>query len=147
MTSKRTASLKKTMPSYVSPSLLASVHSFFPSDTPLLSDGSYKLTMDETIELNTLFEQFGLVARVGDERFKDLRDLAQFWLRFANHFGQFVGYAHSSPELFKFFIKEWPAPYKQYLEAVMAEDIPMAIKLAAELDVENLSVKLPFTKL
>jgi hypothetical protein len=111
---------------------------------PSVSPSGFQYFAPEDVKyFDTLFERFGLRFSSSDDRFDDIKYVAEIWYRLVGHFGAFVECADLWPKIFARRIAEWPPGFADYLRAVMDGDRVKAQALAAALNIEMLGAEMP----
>ena len=107
------------------------------------SSGFQYFAPEDVQYFDALFERFGLRLRSSDDRFDDIKYVADIWYRLVGHFGAFIECADLWPKIFERRLAEWPPGFADYLHAVMADDRTAAQNLASVLSIEKLAITMP----
>lgn len=107
-----------------------------PGGQPYFTPGQVK-------RLDALFARFGLSFNSTDDAFENLEYVGNLWYRLSEGFGTYITVSFLQPRIFKKEMEKWPADYRDYLAAVIADDRPKARELATKIRVEDLNAWMP----
>ncbi len=94
-------------------------------------DGAPQFADEDAARIDALFERFGVPLRV---RGTPRRTIAEAYDFCALYLGQHVFYRMCDPDFYDYLVKDWPGPWKSYVEAIVAGDLAAAQGLFRELD-------------
>ncbi len=102
-----------------------------PLASPAGADGEAGFADEDAARIDALFERFGVPLRVRGTPRRTLVDAYDFC---ALYLGQHVFYRMCDPDFYDYLVKDWPGPWKSYVEAIVGKDRAAAERLFRELD-------------